>query len=123
MPPGAIVVERRLETDPGAMPRFKERVPYVIVNGQAGAVDQSKLKDLVLSPEEFMSRDGLMLNANYYIKKQINPALNRIFFEIFDIDVNNWYDKMPKKSRDLGAQSKRVNYFSVKVNSSKSVVS
>ena len=43
-----------------------------------------------------------MLNALYYIKKQINPALNRIFFEIFDIDVNSWFDKMPKKMREQG---------------------
>jgi DNA polymerase zeta len=33
MPPGAIVVERRLQSDPGAMPRYKERIPYVIVMG------------------------------------------------------------------------------------------
>ncbi len=47
-----------------------------------------------------MAKDGLLLNYTYYIKKQINPALNRIFLEIFDIDVNSWYDKMPKKVKD-----------------------
>ncbi len=102
LPPGAIVVERRLQLDPGALPRYKERIPYVIVMGQSGAIDHQKIKDLVLSPEEFLSRDGLMLNSHYYIKKAINPAINRIFLEIFDIDVNNWYDKMPKKMRDFG---------------------
>ena len=64
-----------------------------------------------------------MLNAPYYIKKQINPALNRIFLEIFDIDVNNWYDKMPKRQREQGTQSKKVSYFTNKINSSKSVIS
>ena len=64
-----------------------------------------------------------MLNAIYYIKKQINPALNRIFLEIFDIDVNNWFDKMPKKIKDNGVHSKRVNYFTNKINSSKSMIS
>ena len=64
-----------------------------------------------------------MLNAPYYIKKQINPALNRLFLEIFDIDVNVWYDRMPKKVRENGVQSKRVNFFTSKVNSSKSVIS
>lgn len=91
-PPSAIVCERRLQSDPAALPRYKERIPYVIAMGQGGAIDQSKLKDLVLSPEEFMAADGLMLNYTYYIKKQINPALNRILLEIFDIDVNAWYD-------------------------------
>lgn len=33
MPPGAIVVERKLMSDPGALPRYKERVPYVVVMG------------------------------------------------------------------------------------------
>lgn len=105
------------------MPRYGERIPYVVVMGQGGAIDQSKIKDLVLSPEEFLARDGLMLNAIYYIKKQINPALNRIFLEIFDIDVNTWYEKMPKKIKDNGLHSKKVNYFTNKINSSKSMVS
>jgi len=74
---------------------------------------------LVLSPEEFLARDGLLLNAIYYIKKQINPALNRIFLEIFDIDVNSWFDKMPKKIKEQGTQTKKVDYFFNKVNSSK----
>ena len=39
LPPGAIVVERRLQSDPGAIPRYKERIPYVVVKGQGGAVD------------------------------------------------------------------------------------
>jgi hypothetical protein len=50
-----------------------------------------------------------MLNATYYTKKQINPALNRIFLEIFDINVNTWYDRMPK--RDQGVLSKKIGYF------------
>ena len=54
-PPGALVVDRRVELDPGALPRFRERIPYVVVLGQGGTYDQSKLKDLVLSPEEFLA--------------------------------------------------------------------
>ena len=46
-----------------------------------------------------------------------------MFLEIFDIDVNTWYEKMPKKIKDNGVHSKRVNYFTNKINSSKSVVS
>ncbi len=76
----------------------------------------------MLSPEEFLARDGLLLNSIYYIKKQINPAINRIFLEIFDIDVNSWFDKMPKQVREQGVQTKKVNYFSTKSNNTKSVV-
>ena len=38
-PPGALVVERRLQYDPAALPRYGERIPYVIVMGQVGAID------------------------------------------------------------------------------------
>ena len=65
----------------------------------------------MLSPEEFLSSDGLMLNAPYYIKRQINAALNRIFLKIFDIDVNQWYEKLPKKLKEHGLHSKKVEYF------------
>eukprot|EP00347_Sterkiella_histriomuscorum_P014702 403359875 len=123
LPPSAIICERRLERDPGAMPRYKERIPYVIAMGQGGAIDQSKIKDLVLSPEEFLSSDGLMLNAPYYIKRQINAAINRIFLEIFDIDVNQWYIKMPKKTKEHGVFSKRIDYFNRQISSAKSTIS
>ncbi len=33
LPPGAIVVERRLQNDPAAMPRYGERIPYIVVMG------------------------------------------------------------------------------------------
>lgn len=70
-----------------------------------------------------MAKDGMLLNANYYIKKQINAALNRIFLEIFDVDVNSWFDKLPKQMKEQGAQSKKIGYFSQQLSSSKSVVS
>jgi len=55
---------------------------------------------LALSPQEFVAANGsLSLNSEYYIKKQINPALNRIFEAIFKIDVNVWFDMMPKQMR------------------------
>ena len=34
LPKGAIVAERMMANDPGYVPRYKERVPYIIVNGQ-----------------------------------------------------------------------------------------
>ncbi|CDW73683.1 dna polymerase zeta subunit [Stylonychia lemnae] len=123
LPPSAIICERRLERDPGAMPRYKERIPYVIAMGQGGAIDQSKIKDLVLSPEEFLSSDGLLLNANYYIRRQINAALNRIFLEIFDIDVNQWFNRMPKLNREQGIHSKKIDYFQQQISSSRSNIS
>ena len=71
-------------------------------------MDKSRINDLIHSPEEFLSRDGLMLNAPYYITRHINAALNRIFLEIFNIDLNHWYSALPKKVRELSIHSKKA---------------
>lgn len=55
-------------------------------------------KNLAVSPEELVrSRGALTINSEYYIRKMINPALNRIFEAIFEISVDVWYDSMPKQ--------------------------
>jgi DNA polymerase elongation subunit (family B) len=42
LPKGAIVARRRMQTDPGYLPRYKERIPYIIVNGQEASVTKKK---------------------------------------------------------------------------------
>ena len=76
-----------------------ERIQYLIVKGQEGGLKSKKTqKDLAVSPQEFFDSGGvLQLNSEYYIRKVINPALNRIFDAIFGIPVDVWYDSMPKK--------------------------
>lgn len=55
-------------------------------------------KDLAVSPEELVSSNGVLtINSEYYIRKMINPALNRIFEAIFEIKVDVWYENMPKQ--------------------------
>lgn len=101
MPHGAIVASRMQQKDGGYIPRYKERVQYLIVNGQdANTKKKQALKDLAVSPQEFLeAKGGLTLNSEYYIRRLINPALNRIFREVFNIDVNIWFDLMPKQQR------------------------
>lgn len=111
LPPGAIVACKHMALDPRAEPPYKWRVPYVVVAGPP----QAALKDLVVSPEEVLGRDGggrggrgagdgLRINHIYYITKHILPALERVL-NFSGIDVRGWYRQMAKPSatwrRDL----------------------
>ncbi|XP_077075913.1 DNA polymerase zeta catalytic subunit [Siphateles boraxobius] len=77
--------DRRLE------PRVGERVPYVIVYGTPGV----PLIQLVRRPVEVLQDPSLLLNATYYITKQILPPLARIF-NLIGVDVFIWYHELPR---------------------------
>eukprot|EP01052_Picozoa_sp_SAG31_P015259 SAG31_NODE_976_length_10618_cov_3.277118_2_plen_412_part_00 len=103
IPPAAVVASKAMAIDPMAEPRYGERVAYVVVYGQPGA----RLIDTVVSPHEFIlgttasganAATELRLNANYYITKQIVPALARIF-QIVGTDVASWWEDMPRQLR------------------------
>lgn len=98
MPKGAIVSDRLREFDKSYIVKDRERIAYIIVNGQEGHV-KNKLtqKELAVSPEEFVESNGILtINSQYYIQNLINPALNRIFQAVFEVDVNAWLESMPK---------------------------
>lgn len=98
LPKGVILADRMKNSDPGFIMKDGERIQYLIVNGQDGLKSKKTQKDLAVSPQEFIDSGGvLQLNSEYYIRKVINPALNRIFNSIFGINVDLWFDKMPKK--------------------------
>jgi DNA polymerase elongation subunit (family B) len=59
-------------------------VPYLVVQGLH---EKNKVKDLVVTVEDFLSNPSYKLNYLYYIKKQINAALGRLF-SCFDVDIN-----------------------------------
>lgn len=89
--PSLEIAKRRLEKDPMSEPKFKERVPYVIVHG---APDQ-KLIELVREPIELIKDPSLRINYDYYIERAIIPPLNRVFKHI-GYNVMKWYQEMPK---------------------------
>ncbi|GFH23880.1 DNA polymerase [Haematococcus lacustris] len=75
MPAAAVVASRAMALDPRAEPRYAERVPYVVVYGEPG----SRLVDQVVAPHALVeSRSRLRLHGQYYITKQIIPALERV---------------------------------------------
>jgi hypothetical protein len=74
-PPAAIVALKAMQVDPRSKPQYAERVPYVVVNGQPGAM---RLSQLVVSPYALVDDPRLSLNFEYYLKKMVRALhLNR----------------------------------------------
>ncbi|CAN4108758.1 unnamed protein product [Withania somnifera] len=100
LPPAAIVATKAMRVDPRAEPRYAERVPYVVVHGEPGA----RLADVVVDPLDVLSIDSpYRLNDIYYIKKQIIPALQRVF-GLVRADLNQWFSDMPRTEREAAGK-------------------
>ena len=93
-PPGAMISTKRMLEDPRTEPQYGERVPYVVMTGAPGA----RLIDRCVAPESLMQSEHNELDAEYYISKNIIPALERIF-NLVGANVRSWYDEMPKYQR------------------------
>lgn len=85
LPPSALVAEKALKRDPRAIPRYGERIPYIVVQGPPGA----RLMDCVMHPLEYVAKRPL-IHVDYYITKQIIPALDRLLL-LAGIDIKPWY--------------------------------
>lgn len=96
LPPAAIVATKAMRSDPRAEPRYAERIPYVVVHGEPG----SRLVDMVVDPLELLAVDSpYRLNDMYYIKKQIIPALQRVF-GLLGAHLSQWLFDMPRLGRE-----------------------
>lgn len=109
-PPAAVVAARAMARDPRAEPLYAERVPYVVVCGHPGA----RLLDLVVSPDTALASDALV-NAVYYIRKQILPALARVL-SLVGVDVWAWFATLPRprvrvRVRDTRPRSTLDQYY------------
>ncbi|GER55202.1 DNA polymerase [Striga asiatica] len=116
LPPAAIVATKSIKSDPRAEPRYAERIPYVVVHGEPGA----RLVDMVVDPLELLSINSpFRLNDVYYIRKQIIPALQRVF-GLVGADLNQWFLDMPRPAREAigkrysfaqNPQRMRIDYY------------
>ncbi|KAL0413081.1 UNVERIFIED_CONTAM: DNA polymerase zeta catalytic subunit [Sesamum radiatum] len=116
LPPAAIVATKSMRADPRAEPRYAERIPYVVVHGEPGA----RLVDLVVDPYELLAiNSSFRLNDIYYIRKQIIPALQRVF-GLVGADLNQWFLDMPRPGREAigkrhslapNPQRMRIDYY------------
>ena len=101
LPAAAVVDDAKRRRDPRAGALHSERVPYVVVCGPPG----SRLVDICVDPIDLVNSHGnLRINSNYYIQKQLLPALERLF-SLLGADVRRWYLDMPRSSRDRSALS------------------
>lgn len=76
LPASARVAAKRAARDPGYVVHHGERVQYLVVNGPK----VSRLCDLVVSPDEFYRDKTLSINVEYYIVKQVLPAIARFVY-------------------------------------------
>lgn len=56
---------------------------HVLILGKPG----SRVKDMVVSPDDYFKKHNYKLNSKYYIENVINNALGRIF-DTFKVDIN-----------------------------------
>lgn len=123
LPPAAIVATKAIEHDPRSAPRHGERVSFVVVYDRPGA----PLKDCVMSPESFLDlcdTRGVRLNTNYYITKQLLPALDRVF-SLVGARVMLWYSEFPRASilaRAFAVSSKKKRALQGKMKCGQSVL-
>eukprot|EP00892_Ulva_mutabilis_P005116 jgi/Ulvmu1/2977/UM015_0017.1 len=97
VPPAALVAAKCMAKDPRLEPAHGERVRFLVVHGEPGA----RLVDCVVHPQAFLAAGGrLQLHGQYYITKQILPALDRLF-SLLGVDVHEWYGAMAKPQRLL----------------------
>eukprot|EP00834_Sanchytrium_tribonematis_P004232 NODE_197_length_13258_cov_0.852344.p1 type:complete len:1346 gc:universal NODE_197_length_13258_cov_0.852344:8989-13026(+) len=91
LPPGAIVAQRQMENEPGFQSQYGDRQPYLVI------YNESKLKDNVVSPHEFLNRKDWIINFDYYLEKQISPVFERIF-QFVNIDIPSLIRSLNRKN-------------------------
>ncbi|KAJ2310645.1 DNA polymerase zeta, partial [Coemansia sp. RSA 2705] len=94
LPAHAKVAADGMGQDPQAEPEYGERVPYVVVSSST----RTRLVDRVISPRVLLAQPHLMLDYQYYVDKQIAPALDRLF-SLIGVDVRQWISQMPRRLR------------------------
>lgn len=73
------------------------QIRFVVVHGQPGA----RLIDCVVHPAALLASGGrLRLHGDYYILKQLLPALDRLF-SLLGVDTFAWFSGMAKPQRLL----------------------
>ena len=103
-PPAAIVAAVRAQRDARAAPQRGERIPYVVT----AALPSSRLVDMVSAPAALLRNGsgggggGARVNAGYYARKQLIPALDRVL-SLAGASVAQWVAQVPKRAPGLAA--------------------
>jgi DNA polymerase zeta len=98
--PACSVARKAAQADPRRAPNYMEKFQYVVISG----TKKHKLRDLVVSPLEFLRTPGLVISSAYYINKQILPALARVLELAVDsrgqqVDVASWVQSITHRTQ------------------------
>lgn len=114
LPPSAQIAYEKHLIDNNYLPRFKERIPYLVILNDKNS---KKLKDCIISVDVFFKTKKIILNTKYYIEKLILPAVGRIL-EPIKVDVFEWYQSFSKffltSSENIyyhNVEESGINYF------------
>ncbi|KAJ2262074.1 DNA polymerase zeta [Coemansia sp. RSA 376] len=94
LPAHAKVAADDMQNDPRAEPQHGERVPYVVISSGRNA----RLVDQVIRPHQLLKRPELRINSQYYVDKQVVPALDRVL-SLVGVDVRTWVSDIPRRLR------------------------
>jgi DNA polymerase zeta len=89
-PAAAVVAARAMQLDRMAEPRYGQRVEYLVVCGTADA----PLRERCQPPMAVIHDPSLIVDTEYYIRKQILPSLARLL-NLVGCDPAHWYNEMP----------------------------
>lgn len=104
LPPAAMIAKRMQAADPRCEALYSERIPFIVLYNAAAPGPKPRLidrvfhPDVVLRPPPGQHQQHLKLDCEYYIIKQIIPALKRIL-SLIGADVDSWYFEMRKATR------------------------
>ncbi|KPA83845.1 putative Dna polymerase zeta catalytic subunit [Leptomonas pyrrhocoris] len=94
LPLAARLALAQMETDVTETPYWGERLPYVVVRSTHSI---GHLTDQVLHPAHLLYlQDKHSLDASYYITRNINSSLDRMFY-LVGISFAQWYQTMPRR--------------------------
>lgn len=85
------VALKRMRRDPNDVPAANDRVSYIQVQQEYKTKSDVKSTDGAEDPI-FALQEGLSLDIDYYIERQLKPSLKRIFMPVFD-NVESVVDK------------------------------
>jgi DNA polymerase zeta len=94
LPLAARLALKQIEVDVTETPYWGELLPYVVVRS-THSIDH--LTDQVLHPAQLLYlHDRHSLDASYYITRNINSSLDRMFY-LVGISFAQWYQAMPRR--------------------------
>lgn len=114
LPPGAVIAQKLVKSDPRKEPQYRERVPYVVIRD----VTKERIKDRSRTPEEYVQSFEtslpMELDHEYYITRVLIPPLERIF-NLMGVNIREWYRDMPRNTKSTVVKKNDILFVGEKI--------